>query len=546
MSRLVLPTLLLLGLLVGAARSAPPPPEPLVFEGRPAREVLPALGEQLKVVLKADPALAEVKLSLRIAEADLKSVQSALAVAVDGAWKTRGREGQPEYWLCPSDERDRRLSRYRQERVDRLQRQTEGLKRSILVQDVPDNPSASRGSLGAFLPQAYDILRTLPEGCLDRALAHPNPPFNGSEGAKVPGIAVPVAALPLQGREATSQLLRYLGDRMDEGRPGAGSTYRRQAADPSGMKVELWTSSAPSTGGAATLHLSLRTADGKRAADVTLARTISLPKPSTSTPPVTGTPGSNGSSPPMDSATHEPREQRSIKVPEGRYRHDHLLAAVAKAANLETVSDYYTKGTVTTISPGPKRLEDLLRGFDRIYRCRHFWVGDILVFRSENWEALSEAEPPAVVTDRLTQAGKDPKTLEIDDLVFAAQNANDERLATLEYHTDPSGKALPLNLVPRLRMNAAWLRAYGALGAAKSLPVPKNGLYLARLPRTARAAWQDVFLQAGVLSERDMAAARLRRTPGSAFQDWPAVNRFTLELGGSAPPLDLWRTAISY
>jgi len=536
------------------------PRDPLLLEARPAREVVPALGKYLGVVLNVDPALADEKFSIRVSRLDLVSAQKALAAASGGIWKVREKQGHPEYWLCPSDERVAAISRYRQEREEQIQQQTKALRESLRHHAADAPLPVERRGIGAFPPAAYDVLKSLPDGIIDQVLSHPNPPFSGSQAAKAPAVTVPVSALSPDGREATTRLLLDLADQMDHaGPPATGKGFRNLAANPDGVKLGFWASSVPRSGGMASLSVSVLAPDGSIATDVVLARTP-VPGPSfrpngnlptrgsTKAPGIVPIPSlqGGGAKPSLPDEPLDPREQRMVLLPEGRYRHDHLLATLAKSADLETVSDYYTKGTVTTISPGRKPLGELLRGLDRIYRCRHTWVGGCLVFRSENWEALAEVEPRAAVTDQLDQVAKDPKTLTVDDLVFAAENATDEGLATLEYHTEPNGKALPLHLVPRLRMNAPWLRAYGALRDAKSLPVPKGGLYLARLPQPIRRAWEDVLLRAGITSNRGSTLARLRRAPGLAFPDWPSVDRYTLELGNATAPINLWKSAISY
>ncbi|HEU4754480.1 MAG TPA: hypothetical protein VFU47_15330, partial [Armatimonadota bacterium] len=401
------------------------------------------------------------------------------------------------------------------------------------VRPRPDRPDPELRDQQAQEAEAFTMLSTVPPGVIDEAVQHANPPFNGSEGGKVPGAVFPASRLPTAGREALERLLTRFFAFAERSRRETDPPFERQDVRKVAgtLVLEFWCNLDPR--GLSGLHLSLIW-DGKRMLDMPLAFASTLPA------------ANPGSTPVGDPAPESPLEDRLIELPPGRYRHDRLLTLLAKAGGFEVVADYFTKGTVLTVEPGKKRLGDLLSKFDAALRCRHEWDGTLLRVRTVPWAELTDLEPPAEVTDRLEQFRALPRGPALEDLLLIARRTTDEQLATLEHYHGPGGEPLPLHLVPRLRMNAGWLRAFAALPAYQLADAESRaGLPLSRLAPGAREQWGLPLARAG-LDPQAPALLRVLPGPPPTLTAWPRIPRVCLLSPLRPQPADLWRNAESY
>jgi hypothetical protein len=522
---------LLSGLAALARQAAGAEVRPPLFEARPCREVVTALAPE-GIRVRVDDALREDKVTLAVRQPSWERERSALAQALGAEWVTHDDNGKHVLVLRPTKDRVRVFAAAERRRRENWARTAEVLL-TRLNDRLTGRVNPYRGS-AVDNPQALDALRDTPPAVLKRALEFPNPPFNGSEGAKAPTVAISASRLGPAGQAAVRKWVGSHADFLAQRDPeSANVTYfRKAAADLQGVRIELWCNEPARRGDTAELFLKIRTARGGFG----------------ETPLAFG--GSAADDTPLEDlgeSVASAIEDRKIDLPAGSYRLDRAQSIVARQAHVDLVSDYFTRGGTVTVGSGAHRLGDVLDRLDEAARMRHSWSGGILVFRSRRWYDLIDREPPAVVTDLLEARASKRETPTFGELLQIAASATDRQLATLERHVSSEGKPLPLNWSPRLQMNARWLRAYAGLSEQqRGLVGAARGLNLGGLPVTQRPAWEFPLTVMGL--EPSGAGVIVRLAPGKPPQldDWTGLPRVVFVTAETEEPLDLWRNAMSY
>jgi hypothetical protein len=391
-------------------------------------------------------------------------------------------------------------------------------------------PIADRVQSPTVNPHAFDLVKEIPRSLLLRVLNHPNPPFNGSEGAKVPALSLSAAQLSPRARQALSQLVSFYADYLQQRRPemAALRQIRQDAADPRGLRIDFWCNKTGRSVSSASLMLHVRSPVGGLG-DIELAFGG-------------GTSGSEDE--PTLTPDPDPHDAIRFTLAPNSCRHDRALADLGAAAKIDIVADYYTKGTVLTITPGMKRLGEFLSSYDRIYRTRHWWVGNTLFVRSRSWYNLIEAEPTVSVTDRLDKLVLAKDTPTFKDLVSIVSESTDEQLSTLEYYFNAEAVKLPPNWSPRLQMNAPWLRAYANSTEQQRALIHSRGLSIGALPNAHRERWERPLAIVGMEYTNNGVSVKAIQGSPPDLASWPGLPRIIASDG--ARTTDLWRNAESY
>lgn len=392
-----------------------------------------------------------------------------------------------------------------------------------------------------YTPGVYPIVQELPAGVVDQALANLNPPGNGSEGGKTPSVVIPVRSLSEKGKAATGALLGQWADELQSRFPEkpTGALWRELAGDPSQLTLELWCEGPSRKFNSGSLYLSFIAPNGDRMLDTLLARGGASANESKPTPPpgMTRSPNVPGLS------------LKEFELPPGRYRHDRLMSLIARRIGFNLVSDYFTRSTVVSIQARKYVLGQFLEEFDRQFHCIHRWNGNTLLMRSSDWGEALLVEPTADVVARVEEIGKLKSGPTMDDLTQIAKRVNDHQLATLEFHTEPDGRPLPLNLVPRLRMNNTWLQAYAALSSAQRKKAESAaGLVLNTLPLQTRTLWVKPAAAMGFQFLTGAAALVLLEGSSKSMRlpGWTAIPTIGLSIPSVAVQRELWRNGRSY
>lgn len=509
------------------AGSVPTDADGAWVESRPVREILTRMSRPGAPSLTVTPDLAEEKVTVAVSGGDWPGTRAALAACLDAEWlRTADTET-----LRPTARRASALAAWREARLAGRRALAQSLREGLGRQLASGGQRLPEGVFSpTFAPEIYPVVRSLPNALIERALSRPNPPFNGSEGAKVPGARIEARALSAAGREALSRVYEAAATRAEARSPGSpgAARLRSLARDPSAVHIELWVNEPAAATGHVSLNLSLISPPRGRA-DYTLA---------------------HGSAPtsPIDLA--EPRAEplpphvsgRLVVLPPGRYRSDRFLRLLAQESALPLASDYYTRPGFMTVTPGARRLADVISLYCRAFDTVAAWEGDCLILRSRDWVTRVDREPRARVADiASTWDGRGPTLAQALDV---ARQSTDAQLATLEDHGGPEGEKLPLHVVPRLRLNAAWLRAAALLGAAdRAAAARPAGLFLDRLPLSAKATWTEAL---GLPLIPPRCVLRVRNGPPEALPDWVRMDDVTVAEGPRGIPVSLWRHARSY
>jgi hypothetical protein len=105
--------------------------------------------------------------------------------------------------------------------------------------------------------------------------------------------------------------------------------------------------------------------------------------------------------------------------------------ALAKAAHVNLVADFFTLWHRLTASPKNAPLRDTLNRFNGAFRVRHRWQNGALLLRSWDWEERLESEPPAAVLDRVVAAYSSRLALSIAERAFVVSHLTDNQIGCL-------------------------------------------------------------------------------------------------------------------
>jgi hypothetical protein len=420
---------------------------------------------------------------------------------------------------------------------------------------ISKGPGVPNNSFNTLCPAAYQTVKHVPREIIQQALMNPNPPQIGSTVDKIPCASFRASQLSPEGKAAFSELISQLvadaearrvanAEARPPGRPA--SAYLRQLpARSNELVLEFWSNEAVSKGGT-TLTLSLKDPELPAfSTDFGLSVTSfdEIEREFKRTGHAREKEIKSPTAPP------DPRENVTVVLPRGTYRYDRALELLAKSAQVDLVSDYFTHGKPVKWEGGPQRMAQVLADLDQDYGLTHRWEGSTLLVRTRNWAEALEREPTTAVVERAETVAASPDGPELKDVVWIASRCSDEQLAVLGFHMDPTGKRLkPLELAPQIRTNSAWLRAYAALTPAETkLAEGPSGLRLARLPLRTRALWERALMRASVYPpEGKELLLKVRYGVGLPLKDWSQMPRVLISSPGNSAAKDLWQAVNLY
>lgn len=479
-------------LLLAPAKSQEQAPRPVLLqvEGRSVTEALRDLSKPLQLELRADPRLAEHKVTLALHSPVGREILEQLAVVLQANWR---REDGRTRTLHESKRRARAITAARRQRAA-FRRHLADRTMRLLADAARGGPGVDPGGINPLSRPASELVLKLPRELIVAALARPVPGRGSSTRFRF-GVAIPAGRLSPAGRRA---LLGYLEASWAAYPPMDARGLRAQTAwraDPSPLLVRLSVLESPSPdprlpGASYDLWLSLSVLGQSGVGYMT-----TVARPGVTTPAETPEPLPEGAS-----AQAPETIPRTIAMPRGTYRFDRFLVTLAQHGGFDVVADYFTPRRTVSISKASYSLNDLLAEMDQSMGVMHWWDGDVLLVRTRRWAEALDFEPPIAVVDRLERVAKAPNGPTFEDWLFFASRATDDQLTTLESHTGPGGEPFPLHLAPRIRANAPWLRAYDRLTLKqRSLARRRLGFHLERLPRSARQLWREALLSHGLV-----------------------------------------------
>jgi hypothetical protein len=243
------------------------------------------------------------------------------------------------------------------------------------------------------------------------------------------------------------------------------------------------------------------------------------------------------------------REFIPVAVPRGTFRYDHALTLVCRSAKIDLVADYFTRGKPVKWNGGQPQLREVVAELRRDYGLRHRWIGTTLMVRTQTWAGAVDMEPTAEVVARSEAAAARAEGPALGDLLSIAGRSTDEKLTVLGFHMSPDGKRLPAESLPRIRVNAAWLRAFGALTRAEVTRARSTaGLNLVRLPVKTRAAWEKGLSRSSIYFPPAGAVVLKVAADDAppAYKDWSKVPKVSLGSPTWRSSLELWQAVNLY
>jgi hypothetical protein len=486
---------------------------------RPLGELVPVLAGQSGLPLDVDKTVKDDKVTVRLKATACELGLRALAAAVDGTWKERRLNGIVRFVLTESARRKRILSEYRRRRaaaevrierrvIERLSENLGGADRSS------HSDSTSERSPHVENPAVLTLLSELPKEKVEGVIRSPNAGTSSSNGFghdSTPSLILPGSMLSQSQRRQVGQFLNRLASNIDS-KFGGGSSRATSARDIANnsdrLVVSLWSSRSDVSGtlvqGA---FLRLKDSQSDWVQDCMISATAT-----------------ERSLADLNSANQDPFEDAHrptvsdkstvLKLNEGLARYDRAMLAIADAAGVPLVADYFTKKTAFRLPAPSITLTKVMQMAAKALNVSHRWRGNALVVRSRDWYAAIDCEPAAEVVDRWETASQGSARLSLIDYMIAARDLADRQIATLANHSNYEGLSVFEEEAKSLMRYRHALRGYASLNGSQRLQTrSKTGLPVSNLSAAQRSAWKPALRILGLFPPEALAHIRIKTTP---------------------------------